>query len=661
VLRPTRIRSKLAAAMAVPILAAVVCGGLVYRDLDRARIGGSIDLEIDRYRGVVTDVEARELSLSEAHATVLAMGSVLTAVEIGNITPAAADTVVADLRSRISELERVGEERRAELIAAGAAGVSGVDGLDARVASTLVGEIAAWARQYHEVVRTELDPAVADHDRDRALRVIAERLDPLVEAQDGALDALAYDVAWLEATDHDSTQSFLRNRLLFIAGVLALVALITWRLALALVRNIARPIEEVATAARRAAEVELPRIVDELHRARGAAHVDPPAHIAVHHPGEIVELARSFDRLQRTAFAMAYDERRLLRQTEQVFTTLGRRNRTLANHALVLIGALQDDGDGRELTPEHRADLDHIETAMLRLRRGADGLLALAGGRSPAIQVKRGHLPIAEIIGWMHEELGSPARVVITHVDDSHIQGGAATDVVQLLSELVDNAMAFSPPDTAVTVSGRTTAAGYVVWIADRGFGLADDQLAEARQRIARGPVFGYSGGRTMGLDIVGVLAARHGIEVSFVGDNTGTVATVRLPPAIVQPHREPPLRSPNAAAAEAIAAAPEPTAPAGEAVAEETVLDLDNTSATAITVIDLTTADPQPTGDHDDRTGGHTGDHRGVASLAVGAASVCTSSRLPRRVRGARLDMTRPIEPLDRPDPVLEPEVTDG
>ncbi|MCC5698072.1 hypothetical protein LH612_33555, partial [Klebsiella pneumoniae] len=49
-------------------------------------------------------------------------------------------------------------------------------------------------------------------------------------------------------------------------------------------------------------------------------------------------------------------------------------------------------------------------------------------------------------------EIDQYSRVVLGHVPDIAVSGAAVGDTIHLISELIDNATAFSPPHTQVHV-----------------------------------------------------------------------------------------------------------------------------------------------------------------------------------------------------------------
>jgi signal transduction histidine kinase len=123
-------------------------------------------------------------------------------------------------------------------------------------------------------------------------------------------------------------------------------------------------------------------------------------------------------------------------------------------------------------------------------------------------------------------------RVDIERLAPAWVLGSGVSDISHLLAELVDNAIAYSPPNERVVVSGRNTHDGrYVLSVVDAGMGMPPDRLAEANARIADPPVRDFAVSRFLGLYVVGRLAERHGIEATLAPSPLGGLtAHVVLP-----------------------------------------------------------------------------------------------------------------------------------
>jgi two-component system sensor histidine kinase SenX3 len=110
---------------------------------------------------------------------------------------------------------------------------------------------------------------------------------------------------------------------------------------------------------------------------------------------------------------------------------------------------------------------------------------------------------------------------------------GDRTLLVTALSNLIDNAVAYSSPGSPVSVS-RRYANGYAeIAVTDRGIGIAHEHQQRVFERFFRAdPARSRAtGGTGLGLAIVKHVAANHGGEVRLWSKpGTGSTFTLRLP-----------------------------------------------------------------------------------------------------------------------------------
>jgi signal transduction histidine kinase len=190
-----------------------------------------------------------------------------------------------------------------------------------------------------------------------------------------------------------------------------------------------------------------------------------------------------------------------------------------------------DEMEREERDPERLAALFQLDHLATRLRRNDENLLVLAGG-----QVRRRAddddpgVPIDGVVLAALSEVESYQRIRSAVEDSTRVNGHAAPDLIHLLAELFDNATAFSPPDSPVTVSCETDDTGITLRITDEGIGLAPGALMEANALLKMPPDLNIAASERMGLVVVSHLAARHHIRVSLSSSSAGTSASVRIP-----------------------------------------------------------------------------------------------------------------------------------
>jgi Osmosensitive K+ channel histidine kinase len=82
-------------------------------------------------------------------------------------------------------------------------------------------------------------------------------------------------------------------------------------------------------------------------------------------------------------------------------------------------------------------------------------------------------------------EVEDYVRVDVTSESDDLIAGNAVSDVIHLIAELIENAAAFSPPNTRIEVRAERVGTGLVAEVEDRGLGLSPDELDDINARLA--------------------------------------------------------------------------------------------------------------------------------------------------------------------------------
>lgn len=113
------------------------------------------------------------------------------------------------------------------------------------------------------------------------------------------------------------------------------------------------------------------------------------------------------------------------------------------------------------------------------------------------------------------------------------IAHGDATDVDQMLDNMIDNALAYAPGEVRLLAEASNGAVTFAV--ADRGPGIAEDDVDRVTERFYRGKGTA-PGGSGLGLAIVRELAERWGGSVSVASGPAGTRVEVRLTGATVAP-----------------------------------------------------------------------------------------------------------------------------
>jgi hypothetical protein len=152
-------------------------------------------------------------------------------------------------------------------------------------------------------------------------------------------------------------------------------------------------------------------------------------------------------------------------------------------------------------------------------------------------------MSLVDVLRAAVSEVEQYQRAVVRSAPMVRIVGYAAGDLGRTVAELVENATAFSPPDSQVIITSARESDGSVrIEILDSGIGMGDKELVEANQKIAAGGGVDVPVSRQMGLFVVGRLASRHGILARLTkrDDGSGLRAMVLVPADLVAAGAEP-------------------------------------------------------------------------------------------------------------------------
>nr|WP_221472783.1 nitrate- and nitrite sensing domain-containing protein [Amycolatopsis umgeniensis] len=328
-----------------------------------------------------------------------------------------------------------------------------------------------------------------------------------------------------ELVDDASSGAGLLAVLLFGAMVLAVavVFLIT--------RQLLRSLKMLRASALDVAEKQLPDAVRNIQEGRSQGTDVQP--VPVGGDDEIGEVARAFDKVHHQALRLATEQASMRTGYSNVFVNLSRRSQSLVQRQLQLIERLErDEEDADQLATLFQ--LDHLAT---RMRRNNENLMVLSGAEPG----RRSGQPVSatDVVRAAVSEIEQYQRVTVQNPPPVRLVGYAANDLMRLIAELLDNATAFSAPETQVTVATRLVEDGsFGIDILDKGIGMNEAEVAEANARLTEAPNVDLATSRRMGLFVVGRLASRHRIGVSLHGgkDIVGVRATVSVPADLVMP-----------------------------------------------------------------------------------------------------------------------------
>jgi two-component system, OmpR family, sensor histidine kinase BaeS len=305
-----------------------------------------------------------------------------------------------------------------------------------------------------------------------------------------------------------AADNVLRSALLrAIAGAAGLAALLALLTGLAVARRITRPIGRLIAVTRSMAGGD---------RASRAGDVRAP--------GELRDLAAAFDHMADTL-----DREDQIRR--DMVASVAHELRTpiavlQAGHEALLDGVT-------EPTP---AELSSLRDEVLRLARMVDDLQTLAAADAAALHLERRRCDLEDIAASAADSLArrfEAADVALRRRLSGGPVVGDSRWLHQLVTNLLSNALKFTPAGGTVVISTRQEARNAVLEVADTGIGIAADEMPHIFDRFWRGQRAAQTSGSGIGLAIAAELARAHGGALAASSQpGRGSRLTLTLPGA---------------------------------------------------------------------------------------------------------------------------------
>jgi CheY-like chemotaxis protein len=170
-----------------------------------------------------------------------------------------------------------------------------------------------------------------------------------------------------------------------------------------------------------------------------------------------------------------------------------------------------------------------------------DDLLDVARVTSGKIELQRGPVELRALAGRCLDALAQAGRTerhtVVLEGEAVHVDGDAAR-LEQVLNNLVDNALKYTPGAGRVTITTERTGEMAVLRVRDTGQGIRADLRARVFDLFVQEPqsLDRSRGGLGLGLALVKRLVELHGgsVAVWSAGPGQGSEFTVRLPAVAV-------------------------------------------------------------------------------------------------------------------------------
>lgn len=168
-----------------------------------------------------------------------------------------------------------------------------------------------------------------------------------------------------------------------------------------------------------------------------------------------------------------------------------------------------------------------------RMERLVSDLTLLSRAEEGALVLDRVEIPLADLIGRLEARLG-PQFVdqgveLATRIEDAPTVVGDSDRLLQVLINLVGNALRATPPGGRVRITAATDRDLAFVEVSDSGHGIDPVELDHIFERFYRLAEPGSTAGRGIGLTIARSIARAHGGDITARSDGQGLGATFVL------------------------------------------------------------------------------------------------------------------------------------
>jgi signal transduction histidine kinase len=240
--------------------------------------------------------------------------------------------------------------------------------------------------------------------------------------------------------------------------------------------------------------------------------------------GELRELAAAFDQMAGTLDRQEQIRRKLVADVaHELRTPIAILQ---AGHEALLDGVA-------EPTP---AELGSLRDEVLRLARMVGDLQTLAAADAAALNLTRKPGDLAELAAAAADSLVRRFEAAGIALDRQLAAAPVLADprwLHQVITNLLTNALKFTPPGGQVTITTGTAGADAVLQVTDTGQGIPAEDLPRIFDRFFRGQQAAQISGSGIGLTVAAELAQAHGGRLTATSAlGHGTQMTLSVPSA---------------------------------------------------------------------------------------------------------------------------------
>ena len=273
-------------------------------------------------------------------------------------------------------------------------------------------------------------------------------------------------------------------------------------------------------------------VADPLQKMLTAARTVPSEEIRPIEPGgprEVQEVMRAFNSMTQRVQASQKSQREFVANVSHELKT----------PLTSIQGFAQAILDGTADTPETRRQAAQvIQAESARMHRMALDLLDLARLDAGTADLKMSPFDVTALLNGMAEKFAPLAEragvSIVVEAEKLPTMMGDGDRLAQVFTNLVENAVKFTPAGGQVTLAARTAGTEVEIDVADTGEGISAEALEHIFDRFYQADVSRARRerqGAGLGLAIAREIVGAHGGKISVRSQlGQGTVFTVRLP-----------------------------------------------------------------------------------------------------------------------------------
>ena len=218
---------------------------------------------------------------------------------------------------------------------------------------------------------------------------------------------------------------------------------------------------------------------------------------------------------------------------QSLFNTVSHDLRTPLASVIGALSSVLEDGALLDALTQQKL-LKTAQDEARRLNWLVQNLLDMTRLEGGAIRMKTQPCDVHDVVGAALRQLGEAAQshpVSVTIAPNLPLVPMDNVLIVQVLVNVLDNALKYSPGETPVEIEAQTDADHLEIRVLDRGRGIPEEELERVFDKFFRGTAPGTPKGTGLGLSICkGFVEAHHGRIVARNRAQGGTEVAVFLP-----------------------------------------------------------------------------------------------------------------------------------